>query len=330
MGISKMFEEGVVNGLFTDFDVCVKGPVEMAFSGGMHVSAGAQLFDVSSLTKASVNLLMWKLFSEGTLSPDDALSKFLPSVPNTQGRLLRHFMSYVVQDYGFDYEMLRRGSIGPCKDVLMKQGFGQWNKKFAYDNFSSAYIGLLLEKIFNQDIEGVLQSELEVDKGQFAFHPVYRNIYRPVHVVPTRPDEGLRGLVHDPLSFAHQTENIVSAGLFSNASVIASVFHRILDPIIRSGFYEIGSQNQLEGYGISDYDYSLGFDIPYEHNLQGIYVEAPLVFAGWTGCRVFFAKHPRITVCITTNRVFCADTAESRKRFSEFFWQVINQVFRMT
>lgn len=330
MDIQRLFETGIQKGLFTDFDVCVKGSVDIKCHGGVHLSADAQLFDVSSLTKAVTYLLMWKLFSQKTLSPDDAFAKFLPNVPRTNGRLIRHFMSYVVQDYGFDYDALRRGSIGPCKDVLLKEGFGLWNKKFAYDNFASAYIGLLLEEIFQQDIETVLKSQFEVKEGNFFFHPVYRGLVKAMSVVPTRADEGLRGLVHDPLSMTHQNENIVSAGLFSTASVIAGLFHRTLDPIIHSGFYDIGSKNQLEGYGITNYDYSLGFDIPYQSNLEGVSVDQPLIFAGWTGCRVFFAKQPRVTVCITTNRVFCGDTVESRKQFSEFFWGVIRQVLRMT
>lgn len=325
-----MFEKGIKERLFTDFDVCVKGPLEIQYRGGIHLNEGAQLFDVSSLTKAVTYLLMWKLFSQKALSPDHDFAKFLPSVPHINGRLLRHFMSYMVQNYGFDYDALRRGSIGPCKGVLLKEGFGLWKKKFAYDNFASAYIGLLLEEVFQQDIEAVLKSQFEIEKENFFFHPVYRGIVKPASVVPTRVDEGLRGLVHDPLSMTHQNENIISAGLFSTASVIAHLFHRALDPIIRSGFYDIGSKNQLEGYGITNYDYSLGFDIPYQSNLQGAFVDQPLVFAGWTGCRIFFAKQPRITVCVTTNRVFCADTPESRKRFSEFFWGVIRQVLRAT
>lgn len=330
MDIQKMFESGIADGLFTDYDICVKGPIEMHYSGGIHINGGAKFFDVSSLTKALAYLLMWKLFAEGTLSPDNSLSDFLVGVPNTQGRLLRHFMSYVVQDYAFDYVALRRGSIGPCKKVLLEKGFGQWDQKFAYDNFASAYIGFLLEKFFRQDIEFVLQSELASNEKTLMFHPVYRNILTPNLVVPTRADEGLRGLVHDPLSFSHQKENIVSAGIFSTASDIAHIFHRHLEEIIRSGFYDVGAENQLEKYGITNYDYSLGFDIPYPHNFQGINVDTPLVFAGWTGCRIFFAKQPRVTVCITTNRVFCADTPESRKRFSEFFWKVVCQVLRAT
>jgi len=330
MDIQKMFEDEIATGLFTDFDVCVRGPVEIDCSGGCHVERGATLFDVSSLTKASAYLLMWKLFFEKTLSPDDALSKFLPDVPNTEGRALRDFMSYIVQDYGFNYQMLRRGSIGPFKDVLLKQGFAQWNKKFAYDNFASAYIGLLLEKIFEQDIEGVLRVQLAPDPTSFIFNPVFRNILKPELVVPTRTDEGLRGLVHDPLSSAHQEENIVSAGLFSNARTIAEMFHRILQPIVSSSFYDMAVQNQLEKYGISDYEYSLGFDIPYQSSLRDVSVDTPLVFAGFTGCRIFFARKPQVTICVTTNRAFCADTTESRKKFSEFFWGVIRQVLRVT
>ena len=329
MDIERMFERGVTDGLFTDFDVCVRGQRDVNFSGGPHVSAGAKFFDVSSLTKAVAYLLMWRLFSERKLSPDDFLEDFIP-VTHANGRQLWHCMSYLVQDYRFDYEKLRTGFVGPFKEVLLRCGFGVWNKQFHYDNYASAYVGLLLEEFFSSGIEEILHENLLLPgQGEhLLFHPVRRGLVHPTLVVPTRTDDALRGLVHDPLSFSHPNDHIVAAGLFSDATTIAETFHRTIDRVIRSGFYAIASANQLEKVGITGYDYSLGFDIPYPHSLEGFSVLRPLMFAGWTGCRVFFAERPRVTVCILTNRVFCGDTGESRKSFSTFFWSIVREVLQ--
>ncbi len=327
MNIQRLFERGVAEGLFTDFDVCVRGPIDIEFSGGQHLSKGARLFDVSSLTKAVTYLLMWKLFFQEAISPEDDLGDFL-SVPNSNGRQLWHFMTYVVQTYAFDFDMLRIGNLGPFKEILMKTGFAHWEKEFHYDNLASAYVGLFLESFFSGGIEDILHTHLlgGLNKENFLFNPVRRGLVQPGLIVPTRADEGLRGLVHDPLSSNHPHDNIVAAGLFSDAAMIADIFHVTIGAMRRSLFYDRASSNQLGKLGIVDYEYALGFDIPYAKNLTGISVDRPLLFAGWTGCRVFFTRDPAVTVCILTNRVFCGDNEVSRKRFSDFSWEVIREI----
>jgi hypothetical protein len=328
--LQQKFENRVSQRLFTDYDVSVRGSLSLDFRGGHHVSQGARLFDVSSLTKGVTNLLLWKFFFEGTLSPDDYFSRYL-SVPNVCDRKLWHFMSYAVKKYGFEYDKLRSGDIGPVKDVLMKSGFGPWDKTFEYDNVASAYMGLLLEEVFSMGIEEILHTHLLHDRTlcqDFRFHPVRRGLIHPDLVVPTRVDQALRGLVHDPFSFSHPHDHLVVAGLFSTAQTISDVFHQTLEPIIMSRFFEEVSKNQLEKIGIlpKDHDYALGFDIPNRETFAGLSMDSPLIFAGWTGCRVFFAKEPRIVITILSNRVFCEDTPDSRDACRQFFREIIRDI----
>ena len=332
MDIQRMFERGISDDLFTDFDVCVRGPVNLNFSGGRHVSSGSRLFDVSSLTKALTYLVFWKLFVSGDLSPEEKFEHWMPDVPNVGDRELWHFMSYLVEDYSFDRDLLRKGLLGTsCKDTLLSKGFGRWQKTFHYDNYAGAFLGMILEWHFGANIQDVLHDNLLCDSHDgknLLFHPVRRGLIHSDLVVPTRDDMAMRGLVHDPLSFAHPRENLAVAGVFSDAQTLAGVFHYHLDPIIRSGFYDIASRNQLSKVGIRGHKWALGFDIPNPESLDDISVESPLIFAGWTGCRIFFAKHPRVTIAITTNRVFCEDSPESRKRFSQLFWGVVREILR--
>lgn len=332
MDLVKLFEVGRKEGLFTDYQVCVRGPRDFDAQGGIHVTSGATLFDIASLTKAFTHLVYLKMFSEGRLSPESFLSDYI-KVPGVGGRRLWHFMSYVVQKYNFGFDEVRNGGNGPLKKLLLDRGFQEWGSDIYhnYDNHSSSYLGLLLERIFGADLECVLHDELGLDEEErrgLLFHPVFRGVKPRERVVPT--SSGMDGLVHDPLARAHQDEHLSVAGLFGQASVIAEVFHRNVDQLIESGFYAVAAQNQLEKVGISSeqHNYAMGFDIPYAQSIETP-IELPLVFAGYTGCRLFFAKEPRVTVCFLTNRAFLGgDLVPSRKNFSAFSWRVIREVLR--
>lgn len=333
MEIKKLFEESVETGWFTDYDVCIKGPVEIKFSGGRHVSQGARLFDVASLTKACTHLLLLKMFVRGELSPESSFARFVPA-PQHLGddRQLWHFLCYAIQNYNFDYEALRDGTTKTFKEELVSKGFGRWSKRFKYDNIASAYLAILLEKLFGGKLEEILRTELlgvsSSMRENFVFHPVKRGLVTPEMVVPTRQNNLLRGRVHDPLSFQHEDTDLSVAGLFSNAETLAEVFHENVNELISAGFYDEVAKNQLMRIGVGENAFGLGFDIPFAMSLQGFNVEGPLIFAGWTGCRVFFTKRPRITICFLTNRVFCSETQEARMRSREFSWSVIREALR--
>jgi len=330
--IEELFHNGVREGIFTDFDVSVRGDFVSDFKGGTHVAGGAHLFDVASITKACAHLLLLLLFVEKKLSPQDKFSRYLdvPHVRNEE-RELWHFLCYVVQSYAFDYEALRDGTTSGFKDKLLAQGFGHWGKRFLYDNISSTYLSLLIEEIFKADLEEVFRSYLLPDpsmKGSFIFHPVHRGIIPSVCVVPTQVGPSVRGIVHDPLSSHHQNVNLAVAGIFSNAVTLAEVFHEGIDRVISSGFFETVARNQLDKLGITENRYGLGFDLPFKESLSDLCVEGAMIFSGWTGCRVFFAKKPRVTIVFLTNRVLCEESAVSRRRFSQFSWTVIRRVLQ--
>jgi|SRR3989344_671864 len=332
MDIYRLFEKGVKDRLFTDFDVCVKnGSFNESFSGGSHVSEGAWLFDVASLTKACTHLLILKLFADKLYYPEDSFKKFVNiRQANGDDRKLWHFLCYVVQSYGVDYESLRDGTTTSMKDSLLSTGFGHWGKRFKYDNIASAYLAIWLEKVFDSGIQELLHHFLleGEEKSRFMFHPVVRKLVDPIITVPTRLEKSLRGRVHDPLSFHHELTELSIAGLFSDAKTLTSAFHRGVNKLIASGFYDEVSKNQLPKLGIRENSYGLGFDLPFKSSLENLPIEGPLIFAGWTGCRVFFAKRPRVTICFLTNRVLCGDTAELRGQFSQFSWSVIREVLR--
>ncbi len=327
MDIERMFEDGARQGLFTDFDVCVRGPYEASFKGGSHVSTGARFFDIASITKALTHLLLLRLFAEEVISPDDKLTRFL-AVPNSGDRRLWHFMSYLAKEYAFylDYDKLRKGEVGSLRDTILAQGFGEWTRKFGYDNYSSVFLGVVLEKLFGANLEEVFHSELccGVEPQTLFFHPTRRRMDASLFV-PTTSVLGTRGVAFDLVTSAHSAECLSIAGVFSDASTVVSIFHRTLEQIIRSGFYSIASRNYLEGVDdTAQKPWGLGFDIPVTERNLGPTV-GPMIFSGYTGCRIFFSEKPRLTMCILTNRVFCGNTVESRERFSDFSWNVIRE-----
>jgi hypothetical protein len=331
MSIQSLFEEARAKALFMDYDVHIEGEIRDSFSGGTHVGKGARLFDIASLTKACTHLLVLKLIAEGKLSPTTSFRKFVDvNQPNGVDREIWHFLSYVVQGYGFDYEALRAGlTKGSFKDTLVSSGFGVWGKRFKYDNIASAYLAILLEQMFQAPLQQIFWEELVPDKSyatDFLFHPVHRGIVSPSLVVPTSSVVQSRGLVHDPLSRHHQDTDLSVAGLFSKAEALCQVFHQAIDRLIVSGHYDEFSMNQLTRLGITENIYGLGFDLPNPKSLHGYVVQGPMIFAGWTGCRLFFSKRPRLTICFLTNRVLCGDTPQSRSQFSGFFWEVVRTV----
>ena len=329
MDIEAMFEDGVKEGLFTDFDFCVRGPLELSFKGGRHVLSGAGLFDVASITKALTHLLLLRLFAEGILSPNDKLTRYI-RVPKSGERQLWHLMSYLSKEYGFylDYNKLRNGEPGSLKEILLTQGFGDWNQKFQYDNYASAFLGLVLEQLYGTGLEEVFHSQLcvDVESQKLLFHPKHRGLDTSL-IVPTSSDESLRGVVSDLVSSAYSAENLSIAGVFSDAKTIADVFHRTLAQIICAGFYSVASKNQLAGVDDKAPPWGLGFDIPVPGRRLGP-VEGPLIFSGYSGCRIFFTERPRLTICVLTNRVFCGDTAEFRERFSKFTWNIFREALQ--
>lgn len=332
MDIQRLFEKGVQDRLFTDFDVCVRGPIDMELSGGEHVAQGARLFDVASLTKAVTHLILAKMFSRGEISPDDSYSRFIP-VNQSPGddRTLRHFLSYAVQSYGFDYVALRNDTRGRFKEEIVSKGFGPWVKKSEYDNTTSAYLGILLEKLFGTNLEDIFQTQLfsdPMDKEKFLFHPVKRGVLEPRLIVPNSRDESRRGRVHDPLSFNNEDTELSVAGLFAKAKPFADAFHKVVNELIESGFYDEMSEDQLPKLGINGDPHGLGFDKPRPHRFPGLTVDKPLIFTGFTGGRIFFARKPRITVCFLTNFVLFRDGRESLERFKAFCWQVLNEALR--
>lgn len=331
MVIQNLFEKARQEALFTDFDIHIEGEVNESISGGTSIEAGARLFDIASLTKACTHLLVLKLISEGKLSPTENFSRFVNvRQPHDVEREIWHFLSYVAQGYAFDYEALRAGLTKESfKDVLVSAGFGAWGKRFKYDNIASAYLALLLEQMFQAPLQQIFWEKLLPEKSyatDFLFHPVHRGIVSPSLVVPTSSVVDSRGLVHDPLSRHHQDTDLSVAGLFSTAKVLCQVFHEAVDRLIASGHYDEFSKNQLTKLGITENVYGLGFDLPNPKSLQGYVVEGPMIFAGWTGCRLFFSKRPRLTICFLTNRVLCGDTLQSRSQFSGFFWDVVRTV----
>lgn len=330
MDIERTFEDGVKEGLFTDFDVCVRGPYEVSFGGGSHISRGARFFDVASITKALTHLLLLRLFAEGAVRPEDKLSRYIV-VPNSGNRELWHFMSYLAKEYAFyfDYDKLRAGEVGSFKKTLLSQGFGEWTCRFGYENFSSAFLGFVLEELFGEDLEKIFHSQLCCDgqNEKLLFHPTRRGL-NPGLFVPTVADQDSRGVPFDLVASAHSAEKLSIAGVFSDAQTIAEIFHRTLEQVIRSGVYTRASQDHLAGVDdTATKPWGLGFDIPVTQRNLGP-VKGPLIFAGYSGCRIFFAEDPRVTICILTNRVFCGNTAESRERFSQFCWEVIREVIR--
>lgn len=331
MHIDTLMKRGVKDGLFTDYDVCVEGRVRLRVNEGPHVSQGATLFDIASLTKACVHLVLLKLFANKILSPDVSYRELLP-VPELPGdaRTLRHFMCYAVQSYNFDHKWVKSdANTSTIRDVLMK-GFGVWKNEAGYDNYTSAYIGLLLEHYFKERLETILWEHL-LDKGddrnRFRFHPVSYGVLSKDKVVPTSPDPLVRGVVHDPLCAKYVNTPIAVSGIFTDAEMLARIFHRAINSFSEDFRHEI-AEDQRALLGISGEPHGLGFDIPGPTRFKRIPLKDPLLLTGYTGGRIFFARKPNVTVSLLTNFAMTR-TEDKLVKFKALCWEVLRTAVRL-
>ena len=333
--IHRLFEDKAKEArLFTDYGFCAEygGSRSTSFFGGPHVRQGAKFHDIASITKMLTHLLILKLAAQKKICLEDPLDKYV-SVPNANGRKLWHLLAFLDEKHAFynQYDNFLRG-VPSVKKVVMSMGYDDWTKKHHYNNFSSVFLGLVLEKIFGGTLEEIFHAELclSEETRYLLFHPQLRGVDSRL-VVPTGQDESIRGLPHDPIARANAHEQLSIAGIFSTADTVAQVFSRNFDFIMRSPIYNLAASNVLEGVDGGAPPFGLGFDIPLPTRFPGMDLDGPLIFTGHTGSRIFIVRRPRIVVSILTNTTFCFDPKQDRERrleYKAFCWKVLTEALK--
>lgn len=301
--------------LYDHYDICV-------IRGGGDVitrsNSNRKLFDIASLTKAVVHILICELAACKQIDLKHKISSFIEGIKNPGDRTVLDFLRFTVQSYRFDYASLKTKPFdGDIDNLLISEGFQTHLKQHRYDNVASVFLGILLKRIAClPNLQDAINYFIDSKKLNIVFHPDTELI------VNGQP-------VHDPFVFMQRHYQLATAGIFSDAEVVGRIFYKKLTIILEKGFYKTMSSNVLDGVDNS-HKYAMGFDIPYLNNPVHELVENPLVFAGYTGCRIFFGIEKKtnklIVICILTDRVHKSDTPESRMEFSKHFWSYVISV----
>ena len=302
--------------LYDHYDICVIKGDEISTT----TNSSDKLFDVASLTKAIVHILICRLYARGEINIQHRISSYIKDIANSGERTVLDFLRFTVQSYGFDYPQLKIKPYrtgGDIEDLFIYSGFQTHLREHRYDNVATVFLGILLKKITGiNNLQGAINYLID-DKGlNIVFHP------DPKLTVNNQ-------FVHDPFACNQRNFQIATAGIFSRADILAKIFYQQFEYLLNRSFYSQISSNTLEGVD-NRHSWAMGFDIPYPDNPVYCFVEKPLVFAGYTGCRIFFGiektKSKPIVICILTDRVYKNDSPQSRRDFSKWFWEYVISV----
>jgi CubicO group peptidase (beta-lactamase class C family) len=133
------------------------------------------IYEIGSLTKTFTTSLLSKAISEGKLSLDDSIDKFLTLDEKeyypTIRRLVTHTSGY--DSYYFEKPMImnflnhQNDYYGITKDMIIKRinkiNLIDIDYDFKYSNFGLSVIGLVLESVYNQDYVDLMNEYISND-----------------------------------------------------------------------------------------------------------------------------------------------------------------------
>ena len=137
------------------------------------------VYEIASITKVFTAQLFAKAISEGKVSLDDTIDRFLDLSPKKYYPSIRRLLTHI-SGYNFSYYH-NSGSLveatpnfevfggGVTKKMLLNTieviDLEDKDYPFEYSNFSFAVAGLVLEKIYNEDYTSLMNKYLSNDLG---------------------------------------------------------------------------------------------------------------------------------------------------------------------
>lgn len=275
------------------------------------------IFDVASITKAiPTSSLALKLIDEGKLKLDDKLIEFVPEFRNSdRDKVLIKYLLTQTLDFAFHLSTYKNG----IPEEILKRIFTtnlktEPGKKFAYTNTASILLGLVAERIFNDELENLgakhFFAPLEMDRT--TFWPL--KIFDKKQIVPTENDgwrEGeIQGVVHDESAyvFAKSGKAVGSAGLFSTTPDLLNFLEMLLNEgksrgrrYLSPGIIKLMHTNQLEDIGAC---HGLGWEL-YQPRYMGQYcTEETFGKTGFTGCVVICDIGKGVGIAMLSNTTY--------------------------
>lgn len=131
-----------------------------------HQADHLTLYRVASITKVATTLTIMRLWEDGALSLDAAVTEYLPkectSKPALDGVTIRHLLCHTsgLRDVPAYQHVLDQG--GTLLDVLHAEGIRQSRpgEQFAYCNFGFGLLGCVLEQVTGQPLSEAMEDFL--------------------------------------------------------------------------------------------------------------------------------------------------------------------------
>ncbi len=335
---------GVRQGLFTvaDLSVTYQSTAQSSFKehfnfglNGLANSYQPRVFDIASITKMVVTLLVYRLLTlneHPEFSLDAPVKKFLPDLsgPHVDELTIRHLLTFHARFNRFvtPEEMMQELMLDPNSRVLQNmlnrvKSVGLEDKpglKHNYANVHTILLGLVLENVFGKSLQELIKMYITRPLGlvDTLTDPISR-AHRCI-----RAAYGLRlGQVSDPvarLALGQHQRLLGSAGLFSSSKDLGHILDIVMlgechpSCPISAEFIELLHIPLLP---TSNFGHGFGQWSVFRENLEMINPTLPsdgIFKSGYSGCIAMCSREFGVAFALTTNFLHKQRTGEEMRR----------------
>ena len=337
--LEEIIRRGVHQGLFTvaDLSVTYQSLFKEHFNFGVNGLSSLyqpKVFDIASITKMIVTLLVYRLLTRSEhpeFSLDAPVKKFVPDLsgPFVDELTIRHLLTFHAKFNRFitPEEMMQESIANPHSRVIANfiqqiKSVGLEGKpglKHNYANVHTILLGLVLEKIFNKSLQGLIKTYISQPLG------LVDTTTDPISRVPrcVRSSHGLRlGEVSDPvarLTLSTYQCLLGSAGLFSSSKDLVHILDIVMlgeqhpSCPISAEFIELLHTPLLP---TSNFGHGFGQWSVFRDNLEMINPTLPpdgIFKSGYSGCMCMCSREFGVAFALTTNFLHKQRTTEEMK-----------------
>lgn len=340
--LEEIIRQGVHQGLFTVADLsvmhgCARQSSVKHFNfglDGVHGSYQPRVFDIASITKMIVTLVVYRLltlnsYPEFTL--DAPVKKFLPDMsgPFVDELTIRHLLTFHAKFNRFvtPEHMMQEIMLCPGSRVLQNmltriQKVGLEDKpglKHHYANVHTILLGLALENALNVPLEEIIRTHITRPLG--LVDTLTNPISRADRCVIASHDLKL-GQVSDPvarLALGQHQRLLGSAGLFSSSNDLVQMLDILLQGKNHSSCpISEGFISQLHAPLLPTSGFGQGFGLwsEFRRNLESFnptYPQDGIFKSGYSGCVVFCSREFGVAFALLTNFLHKQRTAEEMR-----------------
>lgn len=265
------------------------------------------LFDVASITKSILALVVLKLINTNKLDLDFKVNKLICSTePSWDDIDIRSLLTNSLKlDIDAKLHFLSSKSID---NIIINAKVLRINDGYHYHNTTSIILGWFLEKFYQKPLHEIIHAEVFIpaEMGHTFFSSELHQ-----HKKKVLPSEicAFRGLIHtkphDKLTYTYHEHGrtVGSAGIFSCVPDMIKFGQYVTQKAFSDPekMLALMRHNHLFEYGGT---FGLGFDIHRPGYLCPCFEKNTLVSTGFTGCNLWINTLTHDVVTILTNNTF--------------------------